>query len=118
MNKKACEELERKFAPQIIFIESGGDNLSTTFSYELVDFYMYVIDVAQGGDIPRKKGAGVTFCDLLVVNKTDLAPFVDVDLNLMLQDVKNARKNRPFVFVSKKEPSSLLPVKEWIEALM
>ncbi|MDR0579286.1 MAG: urease accessory protein UreG [Campylobacteraceae bacterium] len=117
MNKKACEELERAFSPQIIFVESGGDNLSTTFSYELVDFYMYVIDVAQGGDIPRKKGAGLAFCDLLVVNKTDLAPFVDVDLNLMLQDVKNARQNRPFVFVSKKEPNSLLQIKEWVEAL-
>ncbi|MDR1555196.1 MAG: urease accessory protein UreG [Campylobacteraceae bacterium] len=117
MNKKACEELENKFNPQIIFIESGGDNLSTTFSYELVDFYMYVIDVAQGGDIPRKKGAGVAFCDLLVVNKTDLAPFVDVDLTLMLKDVKNARGDKPFVFVSKKEPASLLDIKRWIEAL-
>ncbi|MDR2342331.1 MAG: urease accessory protein UreG [Campylobacteraceae bacterium] len=117
MNKKACEELEKEFNPEIIFVESGGDNLSTTFSYELVDFYMYVIDVAQGGDIPRKKGAGLTFCDLLIVNKIDLAPFVDVDLNLMLQDVKNARQSRPFVFVSKKEPHSLLAVKEWIEAL-
>ncbi|MDR0762800.1 MAG: urease accessory protein UreG [Campylobacteraceae bacterium] len=117
MNKKACEELEKKFNPEIIFVESGGDNLSTTFSYELVDFYIYVIDVAQGGDIPRKKGAGLIFCDLLIINKTDLAPFVDVDLNLMLKDVKNARQNRPFVFVSKKEPSSLLAVKEWVEAL-
>jgi urease accessory protein len=118
MNQRACEELQAAFDPQIIFIESGGDNLSTTFSYELVDFYMYVIDVAQGGDIPRKKGAGLTYCDLLVVNKTDLAPFVDVDLDLMLKDVQVARKNRPFLFVSKKEPTSLLQIKEWIEALV
>jgi len=77
-NQKAVEELEYKFNPDIIFVESGGDNLSATFSYELIDYYMYVIDVAQGEDIPRKKGAGVLFSDLLVINKTDLAPYVDI----------------------------------------
>jgi urease accessory protein len=118
MNKRACLELEEKFSPQIIFIESGGDNLSTTFSYELVDIYMYVIDVAQGGDIPRKKGTGLLFCDLLVVNKTDLAEFVDVDLDLMLKDVQTARKNKPFVFVSKKDKNSLLQLREWIEVFI
>ncbi|GHV59529.1 urease accessory protein UreG [Campylobacterota bacterium] len=117
MNKKACEELEAKFAPQIIFVESGGDNLSTTFSYELIDFYMYVIDVAQGGDIPRKKGAGLLLCDLLIVNKTDLAQYVDVDLTLMQNDVQIARKNKPFIFVSKKDKTSLEKIIEWLEAV-
>ena len=118
MNKKACEELEKTFAPDIIFVESGGDNLSTTFSYELIDFYMYIIDVAQGGDIPRKKGAGLLLCDLLVVNKTDLAQYVDVDLEQMQKDTQNARKNKPFVFVSKKEENSLLKIVEWLEAIL
>ncbi|GHV06554.1 urease accessory protein UreG [Campylobacterota bacterium] len=118
MNKKACEELEAKFAPQIIFVESGGDNLSTTFSYELIDFYMYVIDVAQGGDIPRKKGAGLLLCDLLIVNKTDLAQYVDVDLALMQNDVQVARKNKPFIFVSKKDISSLEKIIEWLVAIL
>jgi urease accessory protein len=118
MNKKACEELQKTFEPQIIFIESGGDNLSTTFSYELVDFYIYVIDVAQGGDIPRKKGAGAAQCDLLVVNKTDLAPYVDVDLELMLNDVALARKEKPFVFASKKAPETIDRIAEWIEATL
>jgi len=99
-------------------VESGGDNLSATFSYELVDFYMYIIDVAQGGDIPRKKGAGLLYSDLLIVNKTDLAPYVDVDLDQMLRDVESNRKNKPFVFVSKTHPESLEKIKEWILALM
>ena len=118
MNKKACEELEKNFSLDIIFVESGGDNLSATFSYELVDFYMYIIDVAQGGDIPRKKGAGLLYSDLLIVNKTDLAPYVDVDLDQMLRDVESNRKNKPFVFVSKTHPESLEKIKEWILALM
>ena len=118
MNKKACEELEKNFSLDIIFVESGGDNLSATFSYELVDFYMYIIDVAQGGDIPRKKGAGLLYSDLLIVNKTDLAPYVDVDLDQMLSDVESNRKNKPFVFVSKTDPESLEKIKEWILALM
>ena len=118
MNEKACHELEAKFHPDIIFVESGGDNLSATFSYELIDYYLYVIDVAQGGDIPRKKGAGLLFCDLLVINKTDLAPYVDVDLNLMEQDVKENRKNKPYVFMCNKEKETLLKIKEWILALI
>jgi len=118
MNEKACQELEAKFHPDIIFVESGGDNLSATFSYELIDYYLYIIDVAQGGDIPRKKGAGLLFCDLLVINKTDLAPYVDVDLTLMEQDVKENRKNKPYVFMSNKEKETLLKIKEWILALI
>jgi len=118
MNQKAVEELEEKFKPQIIFVESGGDNLSATFSYELVDYYLYVIDVAQGADIPRKKGAGLLFSDLLVVNKTDLAPYVNVDLNSMQDDVKNNRKNKPSLFLTNKDEKSFGKLKEWILALL
>lgn len=117
MNQKACEDLEKNHNPDIIFVESGGDNLSATFSYELIDFYLYVIDVAQGGDIPRKKGAGLLFSDLLVINKTDLAPYVDVDLELMKQDVKENRKNKPALFISNKEEGTINKVIDWILAL-
>ena len=118
MNQKAVIELEEKFNPDIVFVESGGDNLSATFSYELIDYYIYVIDVAQGADIPRKKGAGLLFSDLLIVNKIDLAPYVEIDLVDMQIDVKENRKNKPYVFISKKEPQSLNQVISWIEALM
>lgn len=118
MNQKAVVELEEKFNPDIVFVESGGDNLSATFSYELIDYYVYVIDVAQGADIPRKKGAGLLFSDLLIVNKTDLAPHVDIDLVSMESDVKANRKNKPYVFMSKKQPESLNQVISWIEALL
>lgn len=117
MNQKAVVELEEKFNPDIVFVESGGDNLSATFSYELIDYYLYVIDVAQGADIPRKKGAGLLFSDLLVVNKTDLAPYVGVDLVSMKSDVENNRKNKPSVFISNKDKESLNQVVSWIEAL-
>lgn len=117
MNQRAVIELEEKFNPDIIFVESGGDNLSATFSYELIDYYMYIIDVAQGADIPRKKGAGLLFCDLLVVNKTDLAPHVDIDLVDMEKDVKTNRKNKPYVFISRKQKDSLNQVIDWIEAI-
>jgi len=116
-NQKAIEELEEKFSPDIIFVESGGDNLSATFSYELIDYYMYVIDVAQGADIPRKKGAGLLFSDLLVVNKTDLAPYVEIDLESMESDVKENRKNKPYIFLSKKD-ESISKLQEWIEVLV
>lgn len=118
MNKKASLDLQKEFDPDIIFIESGGDNLSATFSYELVDYYMYVIDVAQGGDIPRKKGAGLLYSDLLIVNKTDLAEHVEVDLEQMYSDVKNNRNNKPFLFVSKKNKQSIEPIIQWIGVLV
>ncbi|GGD35845.1 urease accessory protein UreG [Malaciobacter pacificus] len=118
MNQKAVVELEEKFNPDIVFVESGGDNLSATFSYELIDYYVYVIDVAQGADIPRKKGAGLLFSDLLIVNKTDLAPYVDIDLTDMENDVKVSRKSKPYVFISKKQSDSLNGVVNWIEALL
>ena len=116
-NQKAVEDLEKEFNPDIIFVESGGDNLSATFSYELIDYYMYVIDVAQGADIPRKKGAGLLFSDLLVVNKTDLAPHVDIDLQSMEEDVKSNRRNKPYLFLSKKN-QSISKLQNWIEVLI
>lgn len=118
MNKHACEHLEETFHPEIIFVESGGDNLSATFSYELVDYYMYVIDVAQGGDIPRKKGAGLLFSDLLVVNKTDLAPYVNVDMAQMQSDVSLNRKNKPYLFLTNKDSQTFQKLIDWIEALL
>ena len=117
MNQRAVIELEERFNPDIVFVESGGDDLRGSFSYELIDDYMYIIDVAQGADIPRKKGAGLLFSDLLVVNKIDLAPYVDVDLELMRSDVANNRKNKPSVFISRKDKESLNQVVAWIEAL-
>jgi len=117
MNQKAVEELQEKFNPDIIFVESGGDNLSATFSYELIDYYMYVIDVAQGEDIPRKKGAGVLFSDLLIINKTDLAPYVDINLIKMEEDVKENRKNKPYLFLSKKD-NTIEKLQSWIEVLL
>ena len=115
-NQSAVEELEEKYNPDIIFVESGGDNLSATFSYELVNYYMYVIDVAQGADIPRKKGAGLLFSDILVVNKTDLAPYVEIDLKSMESDVKENRKNKPYLFLTRKD-DSIEKLISWIDAL-
>ena len=117
MNQKAVIELEEKFNPDIVFVESGGDNLSATFSYELIDYYIYVIDVAQGADIPRKKCAGLLFSDLLIVNKTDLAPYVGIDLVDMEKDVATNRKNKPYLFVTRKEKNSLENIINWIEAI-
>ncbi|TLP39558.1 urease accessory protein UreG [Arcobacter arenosus] len=118
MNQKAVEELQEKFNPDIIFVESGGDNLSATFSYELIDYYLYVIDVAQGADIPRKKGAGLLFSDLLVANKIDLCPYVNVDLESYKKDVYESRKNKPSIFLSNQDEQSFDKLKEWIKALL
>ena len=84
-----------RFSPDLILIESGGDNLASTFSRELVDHWVFVIDVAGGDDIPRKRGPGVLQCDLLVVNKIDLAPYVKVDLQRMLAEAREVRNSRP-----------------------
>jgi urease accessory protein len=81
----------------MILVESGGDNLASTFSRDLVDYWLFVIDVAGGDDIPRKRGPGVVRCDLLVVNKVDLAPYVRVDLTLMLREANEVRGGRPVV---------------------
>ena len=98
INLAAVADLNRAFPDlDLILIESGGDNLAATFSPELADISIYVIDTAAGQDIPRKKGPGVTRSDLLVVNKTDLAPYVGVDLTLLEEDTKRARGPRPYV---------------------
>jgi urease accessory protein len=96
LNIEAADELERRFpGVELILIESGGDNLASTFSRDLADFWIFVIDVAGGGDIPRKRGPGVTKCDLLVINKLDLAPHVGVDLDLMIKEAALVREGRP-----------------------
>jgi urease accessory protein len=95
LNIAAGDELERKFpGVELIMFESGGDNLASTFSLDLVDWWVFVIDVAGGDDIPRKRGPGVLRCDLLVVNKIDLAPFVGVDLDAMLAQARAVRDGR------------------------
>jgi len=99
INLLAVDELKQQFPDlDLILIESGGDNLAATFSPELVDLSIYVIDVGMGGDIPRKGGPAITRSDLLIINKTDLAPYVGVNLDLMINDVKLARKEMPYVF--------------------
>jgi urease accessory protein len=96
LNIEAADELERRFpGVELILIESGGDNLASTFSRDLTDFWMFVIDVGGGDDIPRKRGPGVIRCDLLVINKTDPAPHVGVDLDLMVEQALEVRANRP-----------------------
>ena len=99
INLLAVDELKEKFPDlDLILIESGGDNLAATFSPELVDLSIYVIDVAMGGDIPRKGGPAITRSDLLFINKTDLAPHVGVNLDLMENDVEIARNKQPYIF--------------------
>ena len=101
-NLLALEELHAKFKPQILFIESGGDNLAACFSRELADFTIQVIDVCGGDKIPRKGGPGITQSDLLVINKTDLAAGVGADLKVMEQDTKKMRGSGPFIFAQVK----------------
>jgi urease accessory protein len=101
LNLQAADLLEDRFAPlDLILIESGGDNLASTFSLDLVDYWLFVIDVAGGDDIPRKRGPGVLLCDLLIVNKTDLAPYVRVDLDRMLAEAKAARGGKPILLTN------------------
>src|ERR1700761_500489 len=98
LNIAAGDQLERKFpGVELIIFESGGDNLASTFSLDLVDWWIFVIDVAGGDDIPRKRGPGVLRCDLLVINKIDLAPFVGVDLDAMLEEARTVREGRPLI---------------------
>ena len=97
-NLDVAEQLELKHELDVLLIESGGDNLASTFSTELVDHWLYVIDVAAGDDIPRKRGLGIVQADLLVVNKIDLAPYVGADLERMRRDVALVRPDRPTVF--------------------
>ncbi len=101
MNIAAVEEMEKKFPDgNVVLIESGGDNLTLTFSPALVDFFIYVIDVAAGDKIPRKDGPGISHSDILVINKTDLAPYVHADLQVMSDDTEFMREGRPYVFTN------------------
>jgi urease accessory protein len=116
MNLAAIEALEAKFATlDLIFVESGGDNLAATFSPELVDLTIYVIDVAGGDKIPRKGGPGITKSDLLVINKTDLAPYVGADLAVMDRDAKQMRGEKPFVFTNLKTQEGLAAVVAFVQ---
>lgn len=116
MNFAAIDELKRRHPDvEIIFIESGGDNLAATFSPELVDFSIYVIDVAQGEKIPRKGGQGMIKSDLLVINKIDLAPYVGASLEVMERDAKAARGIKPVIFTNLKEEIGLDEVVEWMK---
>ena len=116
MNLAAVEDLQARFPElDIVFIESGGDNLSATFSPELADLTIYVIDVAEGEKIPRKGGPGITRSDLLVINKIDLAPYVGASLDVMQADTNRMRGDRPWVFANMKTRQGLDAIIEFIE---
>ena len=116
MNLEAVEEMATRFPDvEIIFIESGGDNLSATFSPDLADVTIFVIDVAEGDKIPRKGGPGITRSDLLVINKIDLAPYVNADLQVMETDARKMRKGNPFVFTNLMTLEGLNSVVAWIK---
>ena len=116
INLEAVDRLARAFpALQIVFVESGGDNLAATFSPELSDLTLYVIDVAAGDKIPRKGGPGIMKSDLLVINKTDLAPYVGASLEVMAQDARRMRGERPFVFSNLKVGTGLDEIVAFIE---
>ncbi len=116
MNLEAVEEMQERFPDiEILFIESGGDNLSATFSPELADFTIFVIDVAQGDKIPRKGGPGIMRSDLLIINKIDLAPYVGANLNIMERDAKKMREDKPFLFTNIRAKEGIDAVVEWIK---
>ena len=116
MNLQAIAELERKLPGlELIFVESGGDNLSAAFSPELVDVWIYVIDVAEGDKIPRKGGPGITRSDLLVINKIDLAPYVGASLEVMERDSRRMRGDRPFFFTNLRDAVGLDTLVGWVE---
>ena len=115
MNLEAVDEIVNRFPDlDILFIESGGDNLSATFSPELVDATIFVIDVAEGDKIPRKGGPGITRSDLLVINKIDLAPYVGASLEVMERDSRKMRGDKPFLFTNIREKSGVDQVVSWI----
>mgnify|MGYP003088837251 CR=1 FL=1 len=116
MNLEAVDEMMERFPDiELLFIESGGDNLSATFSPELVDATIFVIDVAEGDKIPRKGGPGITRSDLLVINKIDLAPYVGASLEVMERDSKKMRGDRPFQFTNIRGDENVDKVVEWIK---
>ena len=116
MNLEAVDEMIKRFPDiKLLFIESGGDNLSATFSPELVDATIFVIDVAEGDKIPRKGGPGITRSDLLVINKIDLAPHVGSDLKVMERDSIKMRGNKPFIFTNIRDDEGVDDVITWIK---
>lgn len=117
MNMASVEKLEKRFDNDLdlIFIESGGDNLAATFSPELVDFSIYIIDVAEGEKIPRKAGQGMIKSDLFIINKTDLAPYVGANLDRMKEDSEKFRKDGNFLFTDLKTDEGLDGVINWIK---
>ena len=117
LNLAAIEQLESRFQPlELLFVESGGDNLAATFSPELVDLTIYVIDVAAGDKIPRKGGPGITKSDLLVINKIDLAPYIGADLSVMERDARKMRGEKPFVFTNLKTQEGLTLVQDFLRS--
>jgi urease accessory protein len=118
-NLDAIEELESSLGPlDVVLVESGGDNLTATFSRGLVDRQIFVVDVAGGDKVPRKGGPGVTSADLLVINKTDLAPLVGADLDVMARDAAARRGDAPTVFLSLVEDPAATPVEAWVRGLV
>ena len=116
MNFEAIEEFEQRFPElDIVFVESGGDNLAAAFSPELVDLFIYVIDVAQGEKIPRKGGPGIIHSDLLLINKTDLAPYVGASLEVMESDTRRMRGDRPFLFTNMMSGHGVGEIAAWLE---
>lgn len=113
-NLDALADLQARFAPDVLLLESGGDNLTATFSRALVDVQIFVIDVAGGDKVPRKGGPGITTSDLLVVNKVDLAPLVGADLEVMRRDAAAQRGDRPTMFVSLRDDPLASPVAGWV----
>nr|BAD89827.2 urease G accessory protein [Campylobacter lari] len=115
-NLEAVELLQERFSDlDLIFIESGGDNLSMTFSPELVDFFIFVIDVAQGEKIPRKGGPAICRSDLMIINKIDLAPYVDASLKIMQEDTLKMRGDRPFIMSNLQTKEGLDEIITWIK---
>ena len=115
-NLDEVEELERLHDPDLVLVESGGDNLTATFSYGLIDRQIFVVDVAGGDKVPRKGGPGVTRSDLLVINKIDLAESVGADLDVMRRDSAAQRGDRPFVLISLRADGGVRPVVDWVRA--
>jgi urease accessory protein len=116
INQEAVDEMLVAFPDlDILFLESGGDNLAASFSPELVDVFIFVIDVSGGDKVPRKGGPGTTRSDLLVINKIDLAPYVGADLEVMARDAKQGRGNKPFVFTNLKAGQGVDDIIQWIE---
>lgn len=115
INLTAIEDLEQQFTLDLVLVESGGDNLAATFSPELVDLTIYVIDVAGGDKIPRKGGPGITKSDLLVINKIDLAPYVGADLEVMKRDSLKMRHEKPFIFTNLKQQQGLNDIEAFIK---